>query len=82
MNNPVKFQLYPPYGFFRDDYFYILHKYSLISKLDAVFPKDFFYRLFTVVKATNQIKRFQKMICRGLLKEHFCKTFVKISAVT
>ena len=22
------------------------------------------------------------MICRGLLQEHFCKTFVKISAVT
>ena len=34
--------------------------------------------------ATNQIKRFgqNSMFGRGLLKEHFCKTFVKISAVT
>ena len=33
--------------------------------------------------ATNQIQQFGQihMFVRGLLKEHFCKTFVKISAM-
>ena len=32
---------------------------------------------------TNQIKRLQQksMFCRGPLKEHFCKTFVKLELV-
>ena len=34
--------------------------------------------------ATNQIQQMDKiyMFGRGLLKEHFCKTLVKISAVS
>ena len=34
--------------------------------------------------ATNQIQQFgiNSYVFRGLLKEHFCKTFVKVSAVT
>ena len=45
----------------------------------------FFFRKFnlSVAMETNQIQRFGQinMLGRELLKKHFCKTFVKISAV-
>ena len=53
----------------------ILQSFSFIS-LNILFCKF----SLSVAMSTNQIQRFgQKM--KGLLKEHFCKTFVKISAV-
>ena len=47
---------------------------------------EYFFQKFNiaVAMATNQINDLDKIhiVCRGLLQEHFCKTFVKISAVT
>ena len=47
---------------------------------------EYFFRKFniSVAMATNQTPRFgqNSYVCKGLLQEHFCKTFVKISAVT
>ena len=39
--------------------------------------------ILSVAVATNQIQLFgqNSYVGRGLLKEHFCNTFVKISAV-
>ena len=45
---------------------------------------DFFHKFsLLVAMATNQISGLDKihMLGRGLLKEYFCKTFVKTSAV-
>ena len=48
---------------------------------------EYFFRKFSLLVALWQpikISDFDKiqMVGRGLLQEHFCKTFVKISAVT
>ena len=56
----------------------ILQSFSFISFKTS--EDDFWKFSLSVAMATNQIQRIgQKM--KGLLKEHFCKTFVKISAV-
>ena len=45
--------------------------------------KYFFWKFNISVAMTIKINDLDKthMDCRGLLQEHFCKTFVKISAV-
>ena len=65
-NISAKFQLHPPYGFWGDDFLILFHKFSL-----------------SVAMATIKFSSLDKihMIHRGLLKEHFCKTFVKIPTV-
>ena len=65
-NSPAKFQLYPPHSFWAVDFWIFFRKFCLL-----------------VAMVTNQIKRLQQkgMFCRGPLKEHFCKFFVKISAM-
>ena len=46
---------------------------------------EYFFRKFSlsVAMATNRISDLDKthMVSRGLLQEHFCKTFVKIPIV-
>ena len=65
MNISAKFQLYSPYGFWGDDFW--------------IFFREF---ILSVAMATNKFSGLDKinMFGRGLLKEHSCKTFVKISA--
>ena len=68
MNISVKFQLHPPYGFWGDDFLIFVRKFNIL-----------------VAMATNPLnqsnsavwKKFIYMLGRGLLKEHFCKTFIK-----
>ena len=68
MNISVKFQLHPPYGFWGDDFLIFFRKFNIL-----------------VAMATNPLnqsnsavwKKFIYMLGRGLLKEHFCKTFIK-----
>ena len=70
MNISAKFQLHPPYGFWADDFF-----------LD--FFANLAFRLpWQPIKfiGLDKIHMFRG-VRRGLLKERFCKTFVKISAV-
>ena len=66
MDIPVKFRLHPPYGFWGDDFWVFLRKFNI-----------------SVAMATNQIQQYAQIhiFGRGLLKEQYCKTFVKISAV-
>ena len=66
MNISAKFQLYSPYGFSVDDFFY------LFSNLAFVLP-------WQPIKFTGLDKK--DTFGRGLLKEHFCKIFVRVSAV-
>ena len=65
----AKFQRHPPYDFWEEDFWIFFSKFSL---------------LVGMVTNQNQLFFFDKihMVGRGLLQEHFCKTFVKISAVT
>ena len=46
---------------------------------------EYFFRKFNILVAMpikiNDLDKMH-MVCRGLLQEHFYKTFVKISAVT
>ena len=68
MNIYAKFQLHPPYGFW-----------------EKRFLNFFFLNLaFRLPWQPIKISDFDKihMVGRGLLQKHFCKTFVKISAVT
>ena len=68
MNISVNFQLHPPYGFWGDDFLIFFRKFNIL-----------------VAMATNPLnqsnsavwKKFIYMLGRGLLKEHFCKTFIK-----
>ena len=68
MNISVKFQLHPPYGFWGDDFLIFFRKFNIL-----------------VAMATNPLnqsnsavwKKIIYMLGRGLLKEHFCKTFIK-----
>ena len=67
MNISTKFQLHPPYGFWGEDFLIFFCKFSI-----------------SVAMATNQIQRFGQNSyswCIWPPKEHFCKTFVKISAM-
>ena len=65
MNVSAKFQLYLLFGFCGDDFLILFCKFNIL-----------------VAMATNQIQRLIiDMFGRGLLKVHFCKTFVKTSAV-
>ena len=66
MNISAKVQLHPPYGFRGDDFW--------------IFFREF---ILSVAMATNQIQILDKIhiFGRELLKEHFCKTFSKISAM-
>ena len=41
---------------------------------------EYLFRKFNIIKINALDKN--HMVCRGLLQEHFCKTFVKISAET
>ena len=45
---------------------------------------EYFFRKFSLLAAmaTNQNQYKIHMVGRGLLQQYFCKTFVKISAVT
>ena len=62
----AKFQLHPPYDFSED--FWIR------------FFGNWTFRLpWQAIKINNLDKI--HMVCRGLLQEHFCKTFAKISAM-
>ena len=65
MNIYAKFQLHPPYGF-GDDFF--------------IFFANLSFRLPWQPLRFSSLDKIH-MFGRGLLKEHFCKTFVKISAV-
>ena len=67
INISAQFHLYPPYGFWGDDLFNIFLKLKL-----------------SIVMATNQIRGLDKsdMFGKELIEEHFCKTLVKIPAVT
>ena len=65
MNISTKFQLHLRYGFWGEVFF---------------FPANLAFRLpWQPIKFSGLDKI--HMVDRGLLKEHFCKTFVKISAV-
>ena len=67
MNYTTTFQLHPPYGFWGDVF------------LIFCFANVAFWLPWQPIKFSSLDKI--HMIGRGLLKEHFCKTFVKISAV-
>ena len=67
INISARFQFCPPYGFWEDDFF----KY-FISILGFRLP---WQPIKLKLLDTNDMFR------RGLLKEHLCKTFVKISAL-
>ena len=67
MNISAKFQLHAPYWFLRRRF------------LNIVFANLTFRQPWQPIKFSGLDKI--RMIARGLLKEHFCKTFVKISAV-
>ena len=58
--------------------------FPLMASEKKIF-EHFFFRKFSlsIAMATNQNQYFWQihMVGRGLLQEHFCKTFVKISAV-
>ena len=66
MNIYAKFQLHPPYGFWEEDF------------LIFFFENLAFWLPWQPIKISDLDKI--HMIDRGLLQEHFCKTFVKISA--
>ena len=68
MNIYAKFQLHPPYGFSEEDFL-------------IFFFENLAFRLPWQPIKISDIDEFH-MVGRGLLQEHFCKTFVKISAVT
>ena len=61
-----KFQLHPPYGFWGDDFLIFLANLSFRLPWQSI-----------KFRALDKIHMFG----RGLLKEHLCKTFVKISAM-
>ena len=67
MHIPAKFQLHPPYGFWGDDVF--LYFFASLA----------FWLPWQPIKFTG-LEKLDKF-GRGPLKEHLCKTFVKISAV-
>ena len=66
INSYAKFHLHPPYGFWEEVFFFL---------------ENFDFRL---PWQPINISDFDKIhvVGRKLLQEHFCKTFVKISAVT
>ena len=66
MNISAKFQLHPPYGFWGDDFW-------------IFFSNSSFWLPWQPIKFRGLDKI--HMFGRGLLKEHLCKTFVKISAM-
>ena len=65
MNISAKFQLHPPYGFWGDEF------------LNIFFANLAFRLPWQPIKFSSLDKI--HMFGRELLKEHFCKTFVKIS---
>ena len=69
MNIYAKFQLHPPYGFWEEDFwiFFFFEKLAFRLPWQPIKISDF-----------DKIH----MVGRGLLQEHFCKTYVKIAAVT
>ena len=63
-------------------------KFQLHPLMASEMMFEYFFRKFSLsfAMATNHVQRFGQhsyvhMFGRGLLKEHFCKAFVKISAV-
>ena len=63
-----------------------MQSFSFIPLMTSEKISEYFFRKFniSVAMATNQISILDKIhtVCRGLLQEHFCKPFVKLSAVT
>ena len=70
MNIYAKFQLHPPYGFWEEDFFFFFFFFF------------FFCRKFSLSPIKISDSDETHIVIRGLLQEHFCKTFVKITAVT
>ena len=69
MNISVKFQLHPPYGFWGDDFFNIVSQIQHFSCHGNQSPLN---------QSNSAVwKKFIYMLGRGLLKEHFCKNFIK-----
>ena len=66
MNISSKFQLHPSYGFWEEDF--CIYLFNLAFRLSWQQIK---------ISSLDKIHT----VGRGLLKEYFCKTFVKISAV-
>ena len=68
MNISVKVQLHPPYGFWGDDFLIFFRKFNVFLAM-ATNPRN---------QSNSAVwKKFIYMLGRGLLKEHFCKTFIK-----
>ena len=68
MNISVKFQLHPPYGFWGDDFLIFFRKFNILVAM-ATSPQN---------QSNSAVwKKIIYMLGRGLLKEHFCKTFIK-----
>ena len=67
INISVTFQLYPPYGVWGDEFFIFFSNVSFRLPLQPI-----------KFRGLDKHDKFGK----GLHKEHFCKTFVKISDVT
>ena len=63
----AKFQPYPPYHFWEDFWIFFVENLAFRFAWQPIKISDF-----------DKIH----MVGRGLLQKHFCKTFVKISAVT
>ena len=61
-----------------------MQSFSFMASEKKIFEDLFWKFRLLVAMATNQISDLDKihMVGRGLLQEHLCKTFVKISAVT
>ena len=66
MNISTNFQLHPPDGFWGEDVWVFFRKFSISVAMELI-----------KFSGLDKIHMFG----RGLFKEHFCKTFVKISAV-
>ena len=67
MNISVKFQLHPPYGFW-EDFLIFFCKFNVLVAM-ASNPGN--------LSNSAVWKKIIYILGRGLLKEHFCKTFIK-----
>ena len=65
-NISAKFQLYAPCGFWADDFLFFFTNWALQLLWQPI-----------KLRGLDKIDKFGRV----LLKEHFCKTFIKISAV-
>ena len=77
MNMYATIQLHPPYGFWEEDFlFYFIYLFILFFFLENLA----FWLPWPPIKISDIDKI--HMVGRRLPQKHFCKTFVKISAVT